>query len=103
MNSIMQILRHWGLSDATATPTAQFSTQTTWDIDSKYILKCYQNTNELSRGTRFAELLTPHEIPVAVFIPTEDGQLRNCKKIIFTNTITFEEEWYNSILHEIQP
>ena len=75
MDSITQILQHWGLGNAPITPIAQLSTQTTWNIGGKYILKRFQNIVELSKGTRFAELLTPHEIPVAVFIPTKDGQL----------------------------
>ena len=77
MNSIIQILQHWGLDNAVVTPIMTENTieQTTWDIDGIYILKRYRNIGDLSQGVRFTELLTPHKIPVVAFIPTKDGQL----------------------------
>ena len=74
INNIEQLLRHWALGDITVTPITSHP-QTTWDVGGKYIIKCYRNADDLSRGMRFSELLTPHKIPVAVFIHTKDGQL----------------------------
>ena len=74
INNIEQLLRHWALGDITVTPIPSHS-QTAWDVGGKFILKCCRNADDLSRGMRFSKLLTPHKIPVAVFIPTKDGQL----------------------------
>ena len=73
-DSVEKILNHWDLGDAAITPIKSHS-QTTWDVGSKFILKCYRNADDLSRGMRFSELLAPHKIPVNVFIPTKDGRL----------------------------
>jgi Ser/Thr protein kinase RdoA (MazF antagonist) len=74
MNNIKQVLTHWNLSDVIATPIESHS-QTTWDVDGKYVLKCFRNSDDFSRGTQFSELLIPFKIPVAAFVPTKNGQL----------------------------
>ena len=74
MDNIKQILENWDLGCVDFTPLKSQS-QSVWDVNGKFILKRYQNADELSRGTQYAKLLAPYKIPVAVFIPTKDGQL----------------------------
>ena len=77
MENIKQILQYWGMGEATATPIKSPS-QSTWDVDNKYILKetsRFSNADEFKRGMQFSNLLNARNIPVAVFIPTNDGRL----------------------------
>ena len=72
-----KILNHWGLGDAAVTPIESPS-QSTWDIDGKYILKKtsrFSNADELKRGIQFSNLLIEQGISVAAFVPTTNGQL----------------------------
>jgi len=73
-DNIREVLDHWGLRDATVTLIKSRS-QSVWDIGGEYILKRYINADAVSQGIRLSELLTPHKIPVPVFIPTKKGQL----------------------------
>lgn len=77
MNNVTQILQHWSLGDSMATPIESPS-QSTWDIDGKYILKeisRFSNADEFKRGMQFSSLLNAQNIPMAVFIPSDNGQL----------------------------
>jgi Ser/Thr protein kinase RdoA (MazF antagonist) len=74
MNNILEILKSWGLGNATVTPMEQRS-ESTWDIDGKFVLKRFRTTEDLSRSMEFSKRLTSHGIPVITFVPAGNGQL----------------------------
>ena len=77
MKNITQTLQYWGLGDAAARPIESPS-QSTWDVDGKYILKetsRFSSAEELQSGMQFSSLLSTQNIPVTVFIPANNGQL----------------------------
>jgi len=75
--NIEKVLNHWGLDDAVIIPIDSPS-QSTWDIDGKYILKKtsrFSNADELKRGIQFSNLLIKQGISVAAFVPATNRQL----------------------------
>jgi Ser/Thr protein kinase RdoA (MazF antagonist) len=74
MDSIIQILRNWNLENAAITAIDSPS-QTAWDIDGRYVLKRYRNSDEAQRGIQLAELLHAEGIPVIRYIADKNGQL----------------------------
>ncbi|MCL2592240.1 MAG: phosphotransferase [Defluviitaleaceae bacterium] len=75
MDNIAEILLYWGLRDAAITPIASPS-QSTWDINGKYILKKRNSTaEELSCSMQISDILASKNVPVAAYVKTISGQL----------------------------
>ena len=74
MSDIVKILKSWGMGNAAVTSMEQ-CTESTWDVDGKFVLKHYRTTEDLSRSIEFSKLLTSCGIPVITFIPMNNGQL----------------------------
>ena len=74
MDLITQVLQYWGLHDADAIPV-ELTSQTTWSVDEKYILKKFRSAEDLSSCVKFFKLMASHDIPVAEIIPTKSGEL----------------------------
>jgi len=66
------VLQNWGLSNEIVT-LIDSPSKSTWDIGGKYVLKRIVNATEFTRSVQFTEALTAEGIPVARYIPTNNG------------------------------
>jgi len=92
MDNIIQALQYWGIEDAVINPTEQAS-ETTWDINDKYILKEFRSFEDLSNSTKFSKLLTSYNIPVVKFIPTKNGEFNPLPVIMIVIEFLFAWFW----------
>ena len=73
MDEIEKKLEYWDIRDALIVPI-ESHWQSTWEVDRKYVLKRYAQTDELARALQFSQMLESCGIPVAVFVPAIDGK-----------------------------
>lgn len=67
---IEQILPLWGMENRKIRQVYPSA----WEIDHSYIIKTYENKEQLERNVKISEILSDCNIPVAQIVPTKAGE-----------------------------